>query len=480
MSIKERLKNDYFGKNKYFQYENVLKKAIKNKYSFITLKDFNPILSKQVILRHDIDTDINIAKKMFLIEKKLGIKSTYYFRWNTFNKNFIRKLIEYGNEVSYHFEEISKFAYKHNINNIDELNENISKIQEIFTYNLEKFRRKSNSECITVASHGDFVNRKIKVINNQLLTNSLRKNNNILREAYDNELLNNTKYCSDCSLEFVNNCDFMEANNYYLLVHPRTWSPNFFGRLFIDLDRIFKGIKYKIGCKFHKIFYILQQIKKLPKAELFFYGKRYLDTYKYFTKKHPKYKIIKNKTIGACLIKKPNSFEDFLIGKKKQNLRTSRNKCIKKGYIFKALDVNKYVDDILEINLSKDERQGSKMNSVYFDKDLIVENSLNKDCFGVFNSDGKLLSYCYLINAGNFLIISRLLGHSEYLNDGIMFFMISECIKLLIETNKWEKVEYFFYDTYFGALPGLKKFKEDLGFIPYKVKYKLIKNEVNK
>ena len=32
--------------------------------------------------------------------------------------------------------------------------------------------------------------------------------------------------------------------------------------------------------------------------------------------------------------------------------------------------------------------------------------------------------------------------------------------------------DYLMYDTFFGASEGLKKFKEKLGFQPYKVKWK--------
>ena len=71
MSIQERLKRDYFGPSRYAQYKAVLQKALKNGFHFVTLKEFDVTKTKQVILRHDIDSDIGIAKKMFAIEKSL-------------------------------------------------------------------------------------------------------------------------------------------------------------------------------------------------------------------------------------------------------------------------------------------------------------------------------------------------------------------------------------------------------------------------
>ncbi|MEG2456836.1 MAG: hypothetical protein RSB08_03320 [Clostridia bacterium] len=135
-----------------------------------------------------------------------------------------------------------------------------------------------------------------------------------------------------------------------------------------------------------------------------------------------------------------------------------------------------FVDDILEINLSKSERQGHEMNKDYFDKDKIIDESKDKANFGIFDINHKLVSYCYLIEAGDFIIITRLLGHSDFLNDGIMHFMISECVRLWAE-GRWPNIKYFLYDTWFGALAGLKIFKSDLGFKPYRVKYRYKENE---
>lgn len=480
MSFKERLKQDYFGGKRYRQYENVLKKGIENGYTFVTLKDFDVDGKKQIILRHDIDSDIAIAKKMFAIEKKYNIRSTYYFRRKTFNKKFIKKLTQFGCEVSYHFEEIATYAYKHNLNNGEEIYAAFDKVQTLFENNLKKFREKSGCECRTVAAHGDFVNRVTGIINNELLAPKIRAKCSILREAYDSELMDNAKYCSDGNRDFVSLCDFEEAVNYYLLVHPRTWGARFFVRLGMDTKRLFAGMKYKSGCKIHNVSRILKEIGKLPKTKLIFEGDKYRDTYKYFTKPHPKYKVFKNKTLGACLLEKPESFEKYLSGKERQNLRTSRNRSIKNGYTFSEINVKDYAEGILEINKSKAVRQGHEMNEVYFDKNAVIENSLDKQCFGVFDSAGKIISYCYLIDAGNFLIISRLLGHADYLKEGVMYYMISACVEKWLNAGWWKDVKYFYYDTYFGASVGLKKFKYDLGFVPYKVKYKLKKEVVSK
>lgn len=470
MSLLDRIKNDYFGKSRLNEYMALLEKAIKNGFSFVPLQEFS-LGEKLVFLRHDIDTDVSIAKKMFSIEKKLGIRSTYYFRRSTMNKKLIESLKEFGCEVSYHFEEVSDYAYKYNLCDKKEIKAAFGKISEIFKKNLEDTRKKIGAPCVTIASHGDFVNRKVGVINNEFLTTQLRNECGILYEAYDSTLMDATKYCSDGNAKFMELSDFSEASRYYLLVHPRSWDSGFLNRLCIDIKRAIKGLKFKLGCKIHKVLKTVKEILALPKEQLIFEGENNISTYKHFTKRHPKYKVFRNKTLGACLLEKPETFDGFLVGKEKQVIRTKRNKCIKMSYTFSPISVADNVKDILEINSSKQERQGNAMNPSYSDAQAIVENAKDKDCFGVFNAEGKLISYCYLINAGDFIIISRLLGHSDYLNDGIMHYMISECIRLWLN-GRWNNARYFFYDTWFGAGAGLRNFKTDLGFKPYRVKYK--------
>lgn len=474
MKISERIKNDYFAGNKYREYENILAKALNSGYSFASLRDFSVDNTFTVYLRHDIDSDIAIAKKMFEIEKKLNIRSTYYFRLGTLNKSFIEELKKYGCEVSYHFEEISSYAYKHNLNTAKKIRPHFAEISEEFIKNLNTVRKKTACECVTIASHGDFVNRKTNVINNEFLTQGLREKCGILYEAYDEILMQNCKYVSDGKPEFSKEADFSEGKNYYLLVHPRSWCSNFAGRFCMDAKRAFKGIKYKLGCSLQEITEILKSIKALPKEQIVITGECNKAIYKYFSKRHPKYKIIGNKTLGACLLAKPESFESFLTGKAKQTLRTRRNKCSKLDYSFKKINASEHIDEILEINSSKCERQGRSMDSDYFDADSIIENAKDKECFGVFDKTGKLASYCYLIDGGDIVIISRLLGHADYLNDGVMHFMISECVRLWLN-GRWKAARYFFYDTWFGASSGIKTFKSDLGFLPYRVKYKFKK-----
>jgi len=65
---------------------------------------------KFIIVRHDIDGNINLGLKMAEIERESGIHSTYYIRMvkSAFNPIIIRKIVDMGHEVGYHYEVLDK------------------------------------------------------------------------------------------------------------------------------------------------------------------------------------------------------------------------------------------------------------------------------------------------------------------------------------------------------------------------------------
>lgn len=257
MNIKEiinRIYCDYFMPNRYKEYEQLLKIALNNGYEIIPLIKYyenkDNLNTKTLVLRHDIDTDIKIAKKLFAIEEKLNIKSTYYFRLNTFDEKLINEIKNFGGEVSYHFEEIATYAFQNNLKTKKEIDNNIEKIQELFAFNLQIVRGKYNINCETIASHGDFVNRYLKITNNYLLTDDIRSKLNIKMEAYDDILLEKAKYCADAvppkRWSHNNPIVMMETKEplIVILIHPRQWASNFFGRLKEDFKRYKQGRQY--------------------------------------------------------------------------------------------------------------------------------------------------------------------------------------------------------------------------------------------
>lgn len=231
---------------------------------------------------------------------------------------------------------------------------------------------------------------------------------------------------------------------------------------------------------------LIIEILKLPKVRISFrnYDENtkynYLKVYKYFTKRH-RLKVIRNKTIGVMLID-INAFSTFDEYYKSINGKNSaayyQRKALNRGYKFIQIDRNDYIDDIHEINTSSDCRKGRKMSNSYLQKIDKFENLPNYKYFGVINESGKLLSYICLGFYGEFVIYNQLLGHKDFLNDGVMYLMIVELNRLIFNEYKNSTdfsegggIRYIMYDTFFGASDGLKMFKTKLGFSPYKVKW---------
>lgn len=92
--------------------EKLLQTILDSGYTIVSFQQFisNPAShQKSVILRHDVDAYPGRALALAEIEQRLGIGSTYYLRCNPAmpEPTFIKKLLEMGNEIGYHYEDFS-------------------------------------------------------------------------------------------------------------------------------------------------------------------------------------------------------------------------------------------------------------------------------------------------------------------------------------------------------------------------------------
>ncbi len=224
---------------------------------------------------------------------------------------------------------------------------------------------------------------------------------------------------------------------------------------------------------------LLKEIRSLPKREIAFRDAEektlanYKRTYQYFTKLH-RLKLFRNKTVGVALIDLNlyKNFEDYYksVNGKNSSAYYAR-KATKREYKFIEIDRNRYIEDIYAINTSTPIRQGQKMSQSYLEKVEKYEDEPNYRYFGIVNREGKLVSYCNIAFYGEFSLVVSLLGHKEYLNDGVMYLMMIELNKIIFNEYHLKGYNYIMYDTFFGATEGLKKFKQKLGYKPYKVKW---------
>jgi len=206
-----------------------------------------------LILRHDVDTSPSIARRQWEIESRLGLKSTFYFRWRTFDLPLIREIEASGNEVGYHYEELSDFAKRHHIHKAELVKAELAAIKELFVENLRRFRSMTGLPARTVAAHGDFVNRRLKLTNAVILENDpeLRARSSILFDAYDQEVMAGvSSSLSDYPLPaFWQPCSPEEAladapKLLYILIHCRYWFCRPYENLRDDLWRFWEGLTW--------------------------------------------------------------------------------------------------------------------------------------------------------------------------------------------------------------------------------------------
>jgi hypothetical protein len=215
----------------------------------------------------------------------------------------------------------------------------------------------------------------------------------------------------------------------------------------------------------------LVELIRLPVARLQFDARidpeNISSTYRNFTMPHPRYRIISNKTVGAALVDlhQFTTREQYFELIKSYKVRRARSR----GYVVTEIDRNRFIDDIHEINTAIEVRQGRPMGQNYRDKKTRFDCLSHFHYYGVLNPAGKLMAYANIGRYGNFCAFTQLLGHRN--NDGAMHLLITEIVARLIDEGT---LCYAMYDTYYGAQPGLRQFKKDLGFRPYLAKYTLL------
>lgn len=149
------------------------------------------------------------------------------------------------------------------------------------------------------------------------------------------------------------------------------------------------------------------------------------------------------------------------------NHRTARKRADRAerlGYRFDEIESHRYVDDIYAINTSMAERQGRPMSAGYNKRPSASPDPVYA-CprhvirrYGVLSGQ-RLVAYLWLYRAGDLALVSSILGHGEYLDDGIMFLLIQGAIEAELAQGG-----FMVYNRHDSGEDGLRWFKERCGF----------------
>lgn len=256
-----RLYADFLMPCRLDDYQRVLLTAFGEGYRFHSVRSFwealqggHDLAGRHLILRHDIDTDCSTARAMFSIEQKVKACSSFYFRLSTVDVALMREIEKAGSEASYHFEEIATVAKRRRLHYREEVSLYMAEIRHIFRKNLEYLRSRTGLAMVTVASHGDFVNRGLGMANWELLDGRLRQELGIRVEAYDAELNRpiTSRHSDSPYPEFWQpdspTAAFLRGEPVvYILTHPRHWRVSRWENLVDNVQRLLEGVRYEAG-----------------------------------------------------------------------------------------------------------------------------------------------------------------------------------------------------------------------------------------
>jgi hypothetical protein len=197
-----------------------------------------------------------------------------------------------------------------------------------------------------------------------------------------------------------------------------------------------------------------------------------VELYRNFTAWHPRFILIRKKTIGVALLplRSFSGSNDYLrhVNGKNSAAYFAR-KATREGYVFQRLDPDKFSEQIHAIHLSSKERQGIELTDTYRKKLEKYPNDGRNSYYGIFKDDA-LVAYLWVVHSGELLLLNRIMGHSDHLRHGIMYLLVTAFIcSELANTDATCKV--VMYDTILGASSGLRMFKERCGFKPFRAKW---------
>lgn len=108
----------------------------------------------QLVLRHDVDQHPRSALTMARIERELGIRSAWYFRWRTADPDTIASLRDDGCAVGLHYETLSRLALERGVRTAPEIAALVPEARRVLRDEVDSFAR-LHGPILSICPHGD-------------------------------------------------------------------------------------------------------------------------------------------------------------------------------------------------------------------------------------------------------------------------------------------------------------------------------------
>jgi hypothetical protein len=158
-----------FSRSRWAEYGRFLRSAQDNGYRIVSLEDWvaEGLVTEgepTLILRHDVDQHPRSALRMAAIEKKLGLRSSWYFRWRTAHPAVVERIKRDGFQVGLHYETMTRIALERGLHQ-EPTEQLIEHCRVVLREELAAFERLFGP-CRTAVPHGD---SRIPEVHNALL-----------------------------------------------------------------------------------------------------------------------------------------------------------------------------------------------------------------------------------------------------------------------------------------------------------------------
>jgi hypothetical protein len=195
--------------------------------------------------------------------------------------------------------------------------------------------------------------------------------------------------------------------------------------------------------------------------------------YRQFTAPHPKHPEHGLLERGCSILEAPPSIDHYWDLPHAYWLRQRVRRAQREGYEFGRLEQGVYLDDIFAINTSLRERQGHALPGEYYERPTAVHTrpsscaNHNLAFYGI-TRDGHLYAYAWVYHLGQSCLISTILGHGEHMKAGIMPQLIFNILRDKLSVPEFKYLVYYLHAS---GTPGLRFFKEQMGFYPRDVEW---------